>query len=140
MSIRTTTSTIRFSRPFAIAGVADEQPPGSYTLEIDEELLQNVSFPAYRRISTMIRLPPRPDSTELERVVYFDPLELAELLASDAKIEDKAVTTPSAATTEMPRTTTRVPDRVTRWKHRWQALLSGARNCRRRDQSSPPFR
>src|SRR5690242_17437230 len=100
MSIRTTTSTIRFSRPFAIAGVADEQPPGSYTLEIDEELLQNVSFPAYRRISTMIRLPPRPDSTELERVVYLDPLELAELLASDAKIEDKAVTTPSAATTE----------------------------------------
>jgi hypothetical protein len=128
MSIRTTTSTIRFSRPFTLAGVADEQPLGSYTLEVDEELLQNVSFPVYRRVSTMIRLPPRPDSTELGRVVYLDPLELAELLASDAKVEDKAVTIPSAAATEMPRTTTRLPDRVTRWKHRWHSLLSGLRN------------
>jgi hypothetical protein len=124
MTIRTTSSTVRFSRPFALTGIDDEQPPGSYTLEIDEELLQTLSFPAYRRIATWIRLPPRPGSTELARIVGIDPLELAALLALDVSVEAEAVTIPSAAATEMRQTTRRVPDRITSWKDGWRSLLA----------------
>src|SRR5258708_14301930 len=90
MSIRTTSSTVRFSRPFILTGIGGKKPAGSYTVETDEELLQNVSVPAYRRISTLIRLPPRPDSTELARIVDLDPVELAAIVASDAKAASAA--------------------------------------------------
>jgi hypothetical protein len=97
MSIRTTSSTIRFSRPFVLTGIADEQPPGSYTVETEEELLSHVSFPAYRRVATLMRLPPRPGSTERSRVVDLDPLELTALLAADARAEDKTAAIASGA-------------------------------------------
>jgi hypothetical protein len=87
MTLRTTTSTVRFSRPFVLAAVDDTQPAGTYTVETDEELLQAASLSAYRRVSTLIRLPPRPGSNELARVVDIDPLELSTLLASDAALE-----------------------------------------------------
>lgn len=57
--IRTTSSTVSFSRPFMLTGMADKQPPGSYTVEIDEEPPPHVSLPAYRRIKTLMRLTPR---------------------------------------------------------------------------------
>lgn len=63
MPIRTTSRTLHFCRPFLLAGIADEQPAGTYTVETDEKLLQHVSVPAYRRVSTLIWLPPRPGST-----------------------------------------------------------------------------
>jgi hypothetical protein len=100
MSTRTTSSTISFSRPFVLTGIADEQPPGSYTVETDEELLSHVSFPAYRRVATLMRLPPRPGSTERSRVVDVDPLELVALLAADARAEDKTAAIASGAAAE----------------------------------------
>jgi hypothetical protein len=132
MSIRTTSSTINFSRPFVLAGIADEQPPGSYTVETDEELLPHVSFPAYRRIATLLRLPPRPDSTERARIVDLDPLELAALLAADAKPEDKAAAIASGAATEgatalgpAPRPADRMaPAKAGGWKRGWQTWLA----------------
>jgi hypothetical protein len=89
MSIRTASSTVSFSRPFFLSGIAGEQPAGSYRVETDEELLQSVSIPVYRRISTLIRLPPRPGSSEVARIVDPDPPELAALLASDAATENE---------------------------------------------------
>jgi hypothetical protein len=145
MSVRTTSSTISFSRPFVLTGIADEQPPGRYTVEIVEELLPHLSFPAYRRIATMMRLPPRVGSTERVRVVDLEPLELAALLAADAKAQDTKVTLPSSAAepqpTEPQPTMTRAAERRTAvgWKSRlqswfalnlkeltWMALLASA--------------
>jgi hypothetical protein len=125
MSIRTTSSTISFSRPFVLTGIADKQPPGSYTVEIDEELLSHVSFPAYRRIATLMRLPPRPDSTERARVVYLDPLELVALLAADARAENTTAAIASGAATERPPTMMLEAERFTPsgWKSRWHSWL-----------------
>jgi hypothetical protein len=125
MSIRTTSRTISFSRPFVLTGIADEQPPGSYTVEIDEELLSHVSFPAYRRIATLMRLPPRPSSTERARVVHLDPLELAALLVADARAEDKTAATASDAATEPQATMVHAAEPFTPrgWKSRWHSWL-----------------
>lgn len=83
MSTRTTARTVVFRRPFRLNAVDDVQPPGSYLVEVEEEQL-DTSFPAYRRIATLIRLPGRPGSMELGRVVAMDPAELDAVLARDA--------------------------------------------------------
>jgi hypothetical protein len=59
MMTRTATRTVRFARPFVLNGVEGEQPPGTYEVETEEELLPGPSFPVYRRIETRICLPVR---------------------------------------------------------------------------------
>ena len=54
---RTTTRTVRFARAFVLPGLEGEQPPGTYEIEIDEELLPGLSFPVYRRVEARITVP-----------------------------------------------------------------------------------
>lgn len=84
MTIRTTSRTVTFARPFVLSGIIEEQPAGTYTVETDEELVEAKSVSAYRRISTLLRLPGRPGSLVLGQVVDIDPGELALALARDA--------------------------------------------------------
>ena len=63
----------------------EEQPAGTYTVETDEELLQTSSPPAYKRVSTLMRLPARPTGTMLTQIVEVNPLELAAALTRDAQ-------------------------------------------------------
>jgi hypothetical protein len=84
MTMRTNSSTVSFRRPFSLSGIGGLQPPGSYTVETDEEWIDGTSPPAYRRIATMIRLSGRPGTGESVQVVTVDPEELAVALARDA--------------------------------------------------------
>jgi hypothetical protein len=125
MNICTTSATVSFSRPFILSGVEGEQPAGSYTVETDEELLQTASVPAYRRISTLIRLPPRPGSTELERIVDLDPGELAAVLASDARAENKPPVFSSPASAETQGAKRASKQSLARgWKAGWHSWLA----------------
>ncbi|HYM04322.1 MAG TPA: hypothetical protein VET85_15315 [Stellaceae bacterium] len=83
MTIRTTRRTVTFVHPFFLSGIADEQAAGSYAVETDEEMLDTASAPAFRRLTTVIRLPGRPGSMVLEQVVDIDPAELAAALDRD---------------------------------------------------------
>ena len=91
MTTRTRSETVTFLHPFRLSGADDVQPPGRYLVETDEELLQSLSFPAYRRCSTYIHLAGRPGSSELSRVVDIDPAELAAALTSDAATTEAAL-------------------------------------------------
>ena len=121
MTMRTTTSTVSFSRPFVLVGVDDQQPAGTYTVETDEELLPAASLAAYRRISTLIRLPPRPGSNELARVVDMDPLELSTLLASDAALEKTPSSPLAGAAIEPHANPPRAQSKATRWNTTWRS-------------------
>jgi hypothetical protein len=83
MIMRTSSRTVTFARPFTLSGIDGPQPPGTYTVETDEEQLDDSSPPVYRRLATMIRLPGRPGSGELVQVVTVDPDELAAVLLRD---------------------------------------------------------
>ena len=85
MSVRTTSKTVTFTHPFNLSGMEEMQPAGTYTVETDEELLQTSLLPAYRRISTLMRLTTRPRGTALTQIVEVNPLELAAVLARDAQ-------------------------------------------------------
>jgi len=73
---RTTFTTVTFSRPFVLSGVDGELPAGSYEVETDEELLEGLSFPVYRRKLTMMHLKGKPGQAILTRSVTIDPNEL----------------------------------------------------------------
>ncbi len=56
---RTRREDIVFKRPFSLKGWAEPQPAGAYAMDIEEELIEGLSFPAYPRVSTMITRQPR---------------------------------------------------------------------------------
>ncbi len=60
MTIRTSKKTVTFRRPFVLGGFDEVLPAGAYSVETDEELLEGISFPAYRRILTLIQLHAQP--------------------------------------------------------------------------------
>lgn len=64
---RISEATVTFARPFVIDGFVQELPAGDYVIETEEELLQGLSFPVYRRVSTTLRvdrIPGRPGQKE----------------------------------------------------------------------------
>jgi hypothetical protein len=81
MTVRTTSKTVTFMHPFNLSGTDEVQPAGTYTVETDEELLQTSSLPAYRRISTLMRLPARTTGTMMTQIIEVNPVELAAVLA-----------------------------------------------------------
>ncbi len=84
MTLRTSCTTVTFTRPFLLKGIDAEQPAGTYRIETEEEALEGLSFLAYRRVSTTIFLPTLPGSAVSGRVVTIDPLELEAAQAGDA--------------------------------------------------------
>jgi hypothetical protein len=63
-----------FSRPFALKGVDRLLPAGQYELVSDEELIEGLSFPVYRRVASWIMAPTKNSATEMLAV---DPADLA---------------------------------------------------------------
>jgi hypothetical protein len=88
MTMRTTSKTVTFMHPFNLSGTDEVQPAGTYTVETDEELLEPSSFPAYRQISTLIRLPARSTGAVRIQIVETNPVELAAVLARDAQPDE----------------------------------------------------
>lgn len=68
MPLRTTRREITFRRPFTLSGLDGEQPAGTYTVETDEELLEELSFTAWRRTATAMVVPRGPVSYQVFRI------------------------------------------------------------------------
>jgi hypothetical protein len=80
--MRTTRQTVTFKRPFLLHSIGSQQPAGTYAVDTEEELIEGLSFPAYRRAATTIFLPTRLGAASGE-VIGIDPGELASALARD---------------------------------------------------------
>lgn len=80
---RTRDKTVVFCRPFALKGVDQILPPGDYRVVTDEELIEDLSFPAYRRVATMMFLRSQSHGGSAEEMVTIDPADLADALARD---------------------------------------------------------
>jgi hypothetical protein len=75
MITRTKRVRLTFNHPFSLKGVDRLLAPGQYEVASDEELIEELSFPVYRRVSTLIFLPPH-GSSSIE-MVNIDPADLA---------------------------------------------------------------
>lgn len=74
MTTRTTTKGVTFHRPFYLKGVDRLLPPADYRVVTDEEVIEGLSFAAYRRVSTAIFVPT--ESGSAVEMVTIDPLDL----------------------------------------------------------------
>jgi hypothetical protein len=83
MTVRTSEKTVTFRRPFRLGDFDEVLQPGAYRIETDEELLAGISFPAYRRILTLMHLHAEPGRRGVERLLTIDPKELDEALERD---------------------------------------------------------
>lgn len=84
MNMRLSRSTVTFSNAFTLSGYPVELPAGDYEVLIEEELLQGLSFEAWRRTATYLKLRVRGSNaghTELRSISQSD---LKQALTRDA--------------------------------------------------------
>ena len=82
MAMRTHRKNVAFSQPFVLKGIDRILPPGNYQVVTDEELIEGLSFPVYRRVSTMIFVPAQSQASTVE-MVTIDPRDLQAALDRD---------------------------------------------------------
>jgi hypothetical protein len=92
MTIRTTRKSVTFCRPFLLKGIDRTLPAGEYQVVTDEELIDGLSFPVYRRVSTFMFVPAQSHDPSSVEMVTIDPLALR--AAQDRDAEAPAVLTP----------------------------------------------
>lgn len=80
MTVRTIRRTVNFAKPFVLGGSDEVFPQGDYDIETDEELIEGLSFVAYRRVATYVRLHRQAGAA---RTMTIDPLEFDAALARD---------------------------------------------------------
>jgi hypothetical protein len=85
MMTRTKRETLKFIHPFFLKGVDRTLPPGEYQVVTDEELIEGLSFPVYRRIATMMFVPAQSHSGSSIEMVTVDPLDLQAARDRDAE-------------------------------------------------------
>jgi len=76
MPTRTIVTMISIHRPFAVPGVDGLQPAGEYAIETEEELLEPLSFAAWHRLSTHIRL----TSNRGDSLVPIEPADIRAII------------------------------------------------------------
>lgn len=79
MDTRSTRTTVTFSHPFHLPGHQGDLPAGDYDVLAEDELLEGLSFQAYRRTGTYLSIHgtgARAGRTELREVAQKD-LDLA---------------------------------------------------------------
>ena len=79
MRMRTKTTSITFERPFALSGIDEPLPPGSYRIDTDEESIDSFSRLAWRRVATTIEVQVHGET----KILTVNPAMLDELLRRD---------------------------------------------------------
>ena len=83
MMTRTRDKTLTFGKPFLLKGVDRVLPAGDYRVATDEELIEGLSFPVYRRVATMIFVPGQGHRSSVE-MITIDPADLRAAQEQDA--------------------------------------------------------
>jgi hypothetical protein len=85
MTIRTSSKTVSFARPFLLKGVDRVLAAGQYKVVTDDELIEELSFPVYRRVATMIFVPADSQNSSSVEMVGIDPRDLQNAQDRDAE-------------------------------------------------------
>jgi len=91
MATRTSIKSVIFTRPFTLGESDEVLPAGSYSVETDEEMLEGISFVAYRHVLTLLHVKSSAAGSVLSRTLKIDPRELSAALLRDRMFVGKAV-------------------------------------------------
>lgn len=84
MNMRSTRSTVTFSNPFTLPGYPGDLPAGEYEVLFEEELLQGLSFEAYRRTATYLTVRGRGKHAGVTELRAISDSDLKEALSRDS--------------------------------------------------------
>ncbi len=84
MTTRSRMETMTFKQPFRVKGVERELPAGTYEIISEDELIEGLSFPCYRRVSTFIMAPAAPPYQSSMEMIAIAALDLADAQRIDA--------------------------------------------------------
>lgn len=79
MDTRTSSRQVTFRKPFTLAGLDGVQPPGTYTITTEEEMLDSLTIVGWRQTAVTMAIV-RDGATEF---VTVDPQDFREALARD---------------------------------------------------------
>jgi hypothetical protein len=81
---RSRRETVTFRHSFRIKGIDRQLPAGAYEVVTDEELIEGLSFPCFRRTATMIMVPGAPPHRQSTEMLSISSVDLADAQAADA--------------------------------------------------------
>ncbi|PDS99971.1 hypothetical protein CO659_03670 [Rhizobium sp. S9] len=88
MTERTIESEITFSRPFALSALVATLDAGTYRVIVDEELIEGLSFPSYRRTAMHIEIPALGVSIGTRQLLQVHPQDLESAIKKDAEVRN----------------------------------------------------
>jgi hypothetical protein len=84
MTMRTRRETVHFRHPFRIKGIDRQPAPGAYEIITDEETIEGLSFPCFRRVATMIMVPGAPPHRSAMEMISISSIDLSDAQRNDA--------------------------------------------------------
>jgi hypothetical protein len=81
---RSRRETVTFRHPFRIKGIERQLQAGAYEVVTDEEMIEGLSFPCFRRVATMIMVPAAPPHHSSTEMISISSVALADAQAADA--------------------------------------------------------
>jgi hypothetical protein len=88
MTMRSRRETVHFNHPFRIKGIDRQLAPGDYEVITDEEMIEGLSFPSFRRAATMIMVPSALQRCTIE-MISISAVDLSKAQHADAqKVSD----------------------------------------------------
>jgi len=84
MTMRSRREIITFKHPFRIKGVDRLLSAGAYEVITDEEMIEGLSFAAYRRVATMIMVPAAVPRSSTMEMISIGSVDLADAQRIDA--------------------------------------------------------
>lgn len=84
MTMRSRRETITFKHPFRIKGIDRLLPAGAYEIVTDEEMIEGLSFAAFRRVATMIMVPAAALRSSTMEMILISSIALSDAQRIDA--------------------------------------------------------
>ena len=80
---RTNHRSIHFNRPFQLPDTVETFAAGDYDVDEDEVLIEGLSWLAYRRVATFIKVPATIENQYRMRLIAIEPDELERIITLD---------------------------------------------------------
>jgi hypothetical protein len=84
MTMRSRRETITFRHPFRVKGIDRLLAAGAYEVVTDEEMIEGLSFAAFRRVATMIMVPAAAPHGSSMEMISIGSIDLADAQRIDA--------------------------------------------------------
>jgi hypothetical protein len=84
VTTRSRRETVHFKHPFRIKGVDRLLPAGAYEVVTDEEMIEGLSFPCFRRVATMLMVPGASSNISSMEMISISSVDLSDAQRNDA--------------------------------------------------------